>query len=126
MQAVVALQLQYRMCDDIMTLSNALVYDGRLRCASDAVACARLAVPGYAALAAEAPPWLAAALDPARAVVFLDTDAVPAVEARVGDSTTNPGEARLVLRVVAALCAAGVPGAMRGAVLMLQPPTWAS
>lgn len=105
-----ALELQYRMCADILTLSNALVYNGRLRCASDSVACARLAVPCYTAVAAAAPAWLATAVDPSRAVVFLDTDRVPAPEARMGDAITNPVEAQLVAAIVTALCRGGVSG----------------
>ena len=39
------LGLQYRMNSDVVALSNAITYDGRLRCGSDAVARATLAVP---------------------------------------------------------------------------------
>lgn len=37
MQAIVALEMQYRMAADIQLLSNTLVYEGCLRCGSDAV-----------------------------------------------------------------------------------------
>jgi DNA replication ATP-dependent helicase Dna2 len=46
-QAVVTLRTQYRMAADIMDISNALVYNGGMRCGSDAVArgCMRLSLP---------------------------------------------------------------------------------
>ena len=43
--AVVRLAYQYRMCKEIMSLSNTLIYDGVLRCGSDAVANRSLYVP---------------------------------------------------------------------------------
>ena len=47
MQAVVTLRRQYRMNEDIMSLSNALVYSGAMRCGSEQVARARLHLPRY-------------------------------------------------------------------------------
>ena len=44
-QAVTDLSMQYRMNDDIMTLSNKLVYDGRLKCDSEEVAKQTLVLP---------------------------------------------------------------------------------
>lgn len=57
--------------------------------------------------------WLAAALDPQRRVVFLDTDALGAASAeqREGASVRNPLEARLVAVLAAQLAAAGLRGA---------------
>ncbi|KAG2439348.1 hypothetical protein HXX76_004707 [Chlamydomonas incerta] len=125
-QAVVTLSSQYRMCADIMALSNALVYNGRMRCGSNAVATAQLHLPRLPALAAPAqagacPPswpasllpaaaWLQAALVPEARVVFLDTDgAVGCGERMLQDGVVNPGEVRLVHGLVAALAAAGLP-----------------
>ncbi len=49
-------------------------------------------------------------LDPQRAVLLLDTDALPqAVERRAGEATTNPAEAALVEHIIEALVAARVP-----------------
>ena len=42
--AVTDLSLQYRMNEDIMLLSNELIYEGRLRCGSNAVARQSLAL----------------------------------------------------------------------------------
>ena len=44
-QAVVDLNEQYRMNEDIMVLSNKLIYNDRLRCGTEMVAKQRLALP---------------------------------------------------------------------------------
>jgi hypothetical protein len=43
-QAIVSLTQQYRMNREIMSLANELVYNGTLRCATHAVASARLSM----------------------------------------------------------------------------------
>jgi DNA replication ATP-dependent helicase Dna2 len=43
--SVVNLEHQYRMCEDIMTLSNTLIYKGRLKCGTEALRSASLDVP---------------------------------------------------------------------------------
>ncbi|EKG19182.1 DNA replication factor Dna2 [Macrophomina phaseolina MS6] len=48
--AVVNLEHQYRMCAEIMLLSNTLIYDGRLKCGNDAVANRSLSIPNFDAL----------------------------------------------------------------------------
>lgn len=55
-QAVSALQCQYRMCADIMSLCNALIYGNRLRCGSHEVATAQLTFS--TPLLKHAPQWL--------------------------------------------------------------------
>jgi len=42
--SVVTLEHQYRMCEEIMTISNTLIYDGRLKCGTEAVAQKSLSV----------------------------------------------------------------------------------
>ena len=44
-QAVVSLEHQYRMCEEIMTLSNELIYSGRLKCGNEEVAKRTLKLP---------------------------------------------------------------------------------
>ena len=44
-EAVVNLEHQYRMCQDIMTLSNTLIYGGLLKCGNESVANQSLVVP---------------------------------------------------------------------------------
>lgn len=48
--SVVNLEHQYRMCEDIMTLSNTLIYKGRLKCGTEALRSASLDVPNMAGL----------------------------------------------------------------------------
>ncbi|GME23035.1 DNA replication factor Dna2 [Neofusicoccum parvum] len=104
--AVVSLEHQYRMCADIMLLSNKLIYDGRLKCGNDSVANRSLAIPNLDALqrhhsstlpqcsrssnpfAAPIDPalacvsptssscWLNHALAPSNKVLFINTDAL--------------------------------------------------
>lgn len=44
-EAVVHLEHQYRMCEDIMAVSNKLIYGGRLKCGSDVIAKQVLTIP---------------------------------------------------------------------------------
>lgn len=105
--AIVSLRHQYRMNAEIMLLANELVYGGRLRCGTDAVARSRLVLPSLATFHsshAESAPncsqcWLAKVLDPNAPVVFLDTDGVPAEESRHGDLVRNAIEADLSVDV---------------------------
>ncbi|KAL1306810.1 hypothetical protein AAFC00_005467 [Neodothiora populina] len=46
-EAVVELGRQYRMCEDIMLLSNTLIYGGKLQCGAPAVAKRTLALPNF-------------------------------------------------------------------------------
>ena len=48
--SVVNLEHQYRMCEDIMTLSNTLIYNGRLKCGTESLRHNKLHVPSIAAL----------------------------------------------------------------------------
>lgn len=71
-EALVDLTLQYRMNDDIMLLSNRLVYGGRLQSGSAAVSAQRLQLSKPEGLAAlhkgdkghEGPCWIKDLLDP--------------------------------------------------------------
>lgn len=90
------------MCADIMLLSNTLVYDHRLRCASPALASARLALTSDFAGSQDSA-WLRAAVDPLRRVVFLDTDSLGGggQEARQQGAVHNMAEACLVAKASA-------------------------
>lgn len=48
--SVVNLEHQYRMCEDIMTLSNTLIYSGRLKCGTPEVAARSLEIPNVGGL----------------------------------------------------------------------------
>ncbi|KAF9233255.1 AAA domain-containing protein [Melanogaster broomeanus] len=95
--AVVDLTHQYRMNEDVMLLSNKLIYGDRLRCGSEAVATylteASLTVfrDGVAAGA-----------------VFVDTDCIPAFDSRVGDLVQNVVEGKLVYQITEALLWSGI------------------
>ncbi|KAJ3062291.1 Tripartite DNA replication factor, partial [Podochytrium sp. JEL0797] len=136
-ESVSTLSHQYRMCADIMHLSNTLIYANRLHCGSKAVAQSRLRIPeresglvkvhagngsAYAGCrggAGRRECWLEEVLREERRVVFVDTDLVPGGEsvgaakvAGAGSSSSslvqNFVEAKLVGQVVRALVVCGV------------------
>ncbi|OBZ77918.1 DNA replication ATP-dependent helicase/nuclease DNA2 [Grifola frondosa] len=114
--AVVDLTHQYRMNADIMLLSNRLIYSDRLRCGSEAVARRSLVLPNPSfipSLHAKASChktgcWLRRLLDESCKAVFVDTDAVPAHDSRVGDLVENQVEACLVYQVTECLLRSGL------------------
>ncbi|CAM9634020.1 unnamed protein product [Chrysoparadoxa australica] len=109
-EALQHLRYQYRMCSDIMQLSNTLVYAGQLKCGNSQVAKRTLMLPGFYQLLA--PDWVKQALDPAKKVVFIDTDRAvqsqPWVE--TCSSTTGTSSRRLVNYVECGV----VVGCLRG------------
>jgi len=96
--AMTILEHQYRMNEDIMLLSNILVYDGLLKCGSEDVAKRSLQIPNRGQLAL-AKPWVRDVLSERYKVVFCDTDRVPALETKRGDRTTNEMEASFIKQV---------------------------
>ncbi|EXJ68239.1 DNA replication ATP-dependent helicase Dna2 [Cladophialophora psammophila CBS 110553] len=130
--SVVNLEHQYRMAEDIMLLSRELVYSGRIKCGSEAVAGRMLEIPdldgGVAAhhftassLAKSSPQtvclanagcWLRRALSPSSRCLFLNTDSIiPSGVARetvTGARITNNVEAILTAQLVTTLIHAGV------------------
>ncbi|KZT21167.1 Dna2-domain-containing protein [Neolentinus lepideus HHB14362 ss-1] len=114
--AVVDLGYQYRMNSDIMLLSNKLIYGDRLRCGSEEVARRSLQLPNTKILKAFHRPscypvescWLHKLMAESCKAVFVDTDAVPACDTRVGDLVQNEVEAKLVHQTTDALLAAGI------------------
>jgi DNA replication ATP-dependent helicase Dna2 len=56
-QALTVLEHQYRMNEDIMLLSNVLVYDGMLKCGNESVAKRALQIPDRTQLGS-AKPWV--------------------------------------------------------------------
>lgn len=130
--SVVNLEHQYRMNEDIMTLSNTLIYDGRLRCGTEELRTKSLEVTNMAALGrlhynatdlaapSMAPTsvctggprcWLRQALEPEARVAFLNTDTIaPRIcEEAKGNRIVNPSEAQIVTQLVESLIAVGVP-----------------
>ena len=123
-EAVAMLGEQYRMCEDIMSLSNALIYDGKLRSDDEAVAQQSLRNVNLEALSAfhiddhicSTPPrggkcWLSDLCRPERKVVFASTDASSKAAAETltsGKNITNQLEATLTAQLVLGLLATGV------------------
>jgi DNA replication ATP-dependent helicase Dna2 len=107
--AVSKFTFQYRMNKDIQTLANHLVYDYRLQCGSLELAYSRLGneyAPWFTASHSETGNmdpeacWLAAVLNPANSVLFLNTDAVPSGrETKFGNNIENNLEARMIYKV---------------------------
>ncbi|TDZ51665.1 DNA replication ATP-dependent helicase/nuclease DNA2 [Colletotrichum trifolii] len=131
--SVVNLEHQYRMCEDIMTLSNTLIYKGRLRCGTEQLRFKKLHVSNMNALKhfhydsssilrpgtprsfctymAENSCWLRDLLESEARVRFVNTDTLqPLVrEEAKGNRIVNPAEARIVTQLVEGLLAIGVP-----------------
>ncbi|KXT09876.1 hypothetical protein AC579_2993, partial [Pseudocercospora musae] len=132
--AVVGLGRQYRMCEDIMTLSNELIYHGKLRCGNDAVASRILQADDVKTLERlhdEHAPcstmpstcWLNRVTEPYHRVVFANTSQLgkSALETLSGGGKiTNNLEATLVAQAVLALIARGVPGPEIGVITLYR------
>lgn len=131
--SVVNLEHQYRMCEDIMTLSNTLIYDGRLKCGTQAVANRSITIPNIGALKqhhhspqsilSEAPKrtcanptrgscWLRDLLDPSVKACFVNTEALGPMSREVlesgGNRITNPCEVTLTSQLVESFLTTGV------------------
>ncbi|KAF7844965.1 DNA replication ATP-dependent helicase/nuclease DNA2 isoform X1 [Senna tora] len=109
-QAISALQSQYRMCQSIMDLSNALIYGDRLRCGSSEIANAKLE---FVSLQCGLP-WLKNVLNPGRPVIFINTDKLPALEAREQKNVNNPVEAHIIAEIAKELIKNGIGGEQIG------------
>ncbi|KAK4791943.1 hypothetical protein SAY86_022378 [Trapa natans] len=94
-QAISALQNQYRMCQGIMELANALIYGDRLQCGSLDVANAKLEFSQLKPCKS----WLTKVLDPTRPVMFLNTDLLPALEKKDHKTVNNPMEASIISEI---------------------------
>ncbi|KAM7197362.1 tripartite DNA replication factor [Rhypophila sp. PSN 637] len=133
-ESVVNLEHQYRMCEDIMGLSNALIYNGRLKCGTESLRFASLSIPNMNALShrhlnnssipsprkqrqhafcpgpQKGTCWLRDLLDPEIRVRFINTDLLPdSREEAKGNRIVNPCEAKVVAQLVDALLTVGVP-----------------
>uniref|UniRef100_A0A8D0BQQ7 DNA replication ATP-dependent helicase/nuclease n=1 Tax=Salvator merianae TaxID=96440 RepID=A0A8D0BQQ7_SALMN len=109
--AVVQLTVQYRMNSKIMSLSNQLVYDGKLECGSERVATAVVNLPTLKELNLEqtysSETWLKETLNPNNPVCFLNTEKVSALEYTEKGGVSNMVEARLVVFLTSMFLKAG-------------------
>ncbi|KAK7418562.1 DNA replication endonuclease-helicase Dna2 [Neonectria punicea] len=131
-QSVVNLEHQYRMCEDIMMLSNTLIYEGKLRCGTEELRRRKLDIPRMDALRqrhhdattllhvasqsfctgpVRSRCWLYDILDSEARVRFINTDTIePLVrEEAQGKRIVNSAEARIVSQLVDSLLTVGVP-----------------
>ncbi|XP_076981221.1 DNA replication ATP-dependent helicase/nuclease DNA2 isoform X2 [Tamandua tetradactyla] len=113
--AVVQLTVQYRMNSKIMSLSNKLIYEGKLECGSDKVANAVINLPNFKDVKLELEfyadysenPWLNGVFDPNNPVCFLNTDKVPAQELVENGGVSNLTEAKLIVFLASVFIKAG-------------------
>lgn len=130
--SVVNLEHQYRMCEEIMALSNTLVYNGRLKCGTQVVAKRTMTIPNINALikhhhdspnflstttsnvclnTARGSCWLRDLIDPSVKACLVNTDTLlPASrESESGGSRiVNHCEATLCTQLVESLITTGV------------------
>ncbi|RLV89168.1 DNA replication ATP-dependent helicase/nuclease DNA2 [Spathaspora sp. JA1] len=114
-ESVCELTYQYRMCRDIMSVSNVLIYNNRLKCGSETVANQSLSIPnpgaveGYISTGVkEQDKWMNNVMNPSNKVLFLDHDNIPAYETSIGDTFQNTTEAKLIFQIVEMLIHSGV------------------
>lgn len=141
--SVVNLEHQYRMCADIMSLSNTLIYDGRLKCGTPEVANRILTIPNMSALSRHHPTmenlrsissknsclnprrgscWIRDLLDPSVKACLINTDPLLAIsrEAESGSRIVNHCEATLCTQLVDSLITTGVPPATIGVITLYR------
>ncbi|KAI9790110.1 MAG: Tripartite DNA replication factor [Candelina submexicana] len=144
--SVVNLEHQYRMCADIMTLSNELIYDGRLKCGTPTVASNALTIPNISALKShhhtaqslsslystqktvclgspnKGGCWLRDLLDPSVKACFINTDPLlPASrEHAKGSRIVNNTEATLCAQLITSLLTTGVPATNIGVITLYR------
>lgn len=115
---LVKLSQQYRMAEDIMSLSNKLVYGGEMKCGNEVVANGKLSFNQRSRLV-DLPSWVQLALDPDHRVIFIDTSTLPPSgssstprgEKVVPNGLVNEAEANLISEVLQALLLGGIdPG----------------
>ena len=135
-ESVVNLEHQYRMCEDIMSLSNTLIYNGKLKCGTKEVAQRVIKIPNMDALATHhfcsdnallslshassyakacrspSPQtcFLSRLLSPSIRVSFINTDPLLPISTEIarGSRITNPIEAALTSQLVESLITVGV------------------
>lgn len=143
--SVVNLEHQYRMCEEVMSLSNVLIYNGRLKCGNSAVAARSIRIPRMESLrqhhhtpstllAASLNPktvclnpsralcWIRDLLDPSTKACFVNTDTLLPLsrESETGSRIVNTCEATLCTQLVQSLLTTGVPAADIGVITLYR------
>ncbi|CCE61601.1 hypothetical protein TPHA_0A05270 [Tetrapisispora phaffii CBS 4417] len=111
---VIYLTYQYRMCEDIAKLSNSMMYDGQLKCGTDAVRTQTLNIPNSSSVhkfyKEKSHPWLDHVLKEQNRVLLLNYDRCEAISETVeNNNIKNLGEAQLTYDCVRCLIETGVP-----------------
>lgn len=113
-QSVIELTYQYRMCGDIVTLSNLLIYENKLKCGTEEVFNQKMIIPQIEPLThfkenKKSQSWLTDILDPKKKVLFLDYDNCTSIcEQYESDNVTNMGENEIVRQCVEGMLQCGV------------------
>ena len=126
-ESVVELTYQYRMCGDIVKLSNYLIYDGKLKCGNDEVNNQTLEINDPIKILSKykrstSPTndnninrsgadnnWLSDILLPSKKVIFLNYDKIPSIiETCDGDNITNRGEVEIIKLCLEGMLICGV------------------
>ena len=143
--SMVNLEHQYRMCEDVMSLSNALIYNDRLKCGNIEVARRTVRIPRMEALkqhhhtpstllSAHLNPkavclnpvvalcWIRDLLDPSVKACFVNTDSLlpQSRESETGSRIVNTCEATLCTQLVQALLTTGIPAADLGLITLYR------
>ncbi|KAK2799677.1 Tripartite DNA replication factor [Onygenales sp. PD_10] len=141
--SVVNLEHQYRMCEDIMLLSNTLIYSGHLKCGTPAVASNYLKLPNLnnglkqhhvntlslpsnirnPCLGSRyAHCWIRDLVDPVAKTRLVNTDFLDpqALESSKGSRIINPIEAVVCTQLVESLISAGIPARDIGVVTLYR------
>lgn len=135
-QAVAVLGKQYRMCEEIMTLANVLIYSGNLRCGNEAVAERQLQNVDLSRLSSyhnssnvcsssgtSENCWLHTVCQPTNKVLYLNTDTLGPLaheNLTTGKNITNFLEATLAAQSVLSLLAVGVPANEIGVITLYR------
>ncbi|KAI1004506.1 DNA replication ATP-dependent helicase/nuclease [Podosphaera aphanis] len=141
-RSVVYLEHQYRMCEDVMTLSNQLIYDGRLKCGSQEVAQREISIPNMDNLRLHhfSPStlsqsersiclgskrnkcWLHDLINAKTKVSFINTDPLVPIsrEEAKGNRIVNPAEAKICTKLVQTLLSVGVPASCIGVMTLYR------
>ncbi|USW46949.1 Putative PD-(D/E)XK endonuclease-like domain superfamily, DNA replication factor Dna2 [Septoria linicola] len=132
--AVAELGRQYRMCEEIMSFSNELIYHGKLNCGNEAVAQRSLHLGNPDGLqtyhgqhsmckAVDNSCWLRKSTDPQNKVVFANTDQIGKAALETlsgGGKITNLLEATLCAQIVLSFLALGVPASEMGVITLYR------
>ncbi|KAJ5448994.1 hypothetical protein N7445_003815 [Penicillium cf. griseofulvum] len=138
--SVFNLEHQYRMCEEIMLLSNTLIYSGRLKCGTPQVAAQSLVIPNINALkkfhvedlshapsqsqreicpgTSSTPCWLQDLLLPSAKTRLVNTDPIgpAALEIAQGNRVVNHMEVFLCSQLVESFVACGIPARSIGVI----------